>query len=183
MRGVRFILIVAYLAATIGLPENLGLTSSDCRCGSGLQQDGQCCCAASGKASGNCCGKAQANIKAVKSSADDSSGNSQCSKCDSAGSSEPRVATCEKPTRSCCTKVSSSCPPDGKNECVPFGQFTSRCGCGSSVPGSFTVDDPRLVAAGSTIIGRPVSADYDPKSVVMPVTILMPPDTPPPQAA
>ena len=64
MRALRLLVIVIYVASTVGVPENLGLPGSGCRCASEEQQSGNCCCSAK-RGTGSCGGSAEKPVGTV----------------------------------------------------------------------------------------------------------------------
>ena len=147
MRVVRLILIVTYVASTVGLPEDLGLPGSGCRCAMKGQQPGKCCCSAKHGTRGSCCrtaakpGKKAASCQNCLAAKGGSAASQYCSSNRAASGKNPKGARHEDDS-----------PP---KHCASEGGVTS-CTCGSPVPGSFAVDDPRLVGTGFAIEGPPI---------------------------
>lgn len=157
--GLTLILFLAYSAATIGLPENMGMPSTGCRCATRKQDAGLCCCMnRNGRDPANgdhgkppsCCQKqrtstirCQANASAASMSPTDtySAGNDRqpdkLPPCCAA-----RAATSWSPTRVETHLQTGEQTPQAE----PIaGLVWSRCSCGSGpAVGLMGVTDPRL---------------------------------------
>lgn len=136
-----------YLASTVGLPGNLGLPGSDCRCAMEEQQSGKCCCSAKREMRGNCC-RAAANPRKKTTSCP----NCRAAKGGSAASQDCSLSHAASGKNSNGAGHEDNSPP---KHCASDGVVTS-CTCGSPVPGLFAVDDPRLMGTGFAIEGRPI---------------------------
>ena len=173
MRALRLLVIVIYVASTVGVPENLGLPGSGCRCASEEQQSGNCCCSAK-RGTGSCGGSAE---KPETESA-------SCENCLSAKGAAVASQGCCSSREATGKNPKAARYEDGAalEPCVSEG-FVTNCSCGSTVPGSLTVDDPRLMVT---------TFDMEGPSIVVELLLLRDssvaeystaPETPPPKTA
>ena len=204
MRILRSIMLIIYLAATIGIPESLGLPGSGCHCANELQQAGQCCCAARGKSTGNCSADAKADSQEVSPLAAplssktpvNSANSSRCPKC----VSKPTAAV---KTRPCCAgkttdrEKADSAKTDSSNtacsdltttlsgkpivDALTPCTVNSLCSCGSNMPGWLVVEDPRLTTPSCTIDAQTLAPQLILFINGRATSNCGPPDTPPPK--
>lgn len=158
MRFSSAILTVVYLVASVGIPQNLGMPTSGCRCASDLQSSGNCCCAAKGNPQ-------KAGAKSRK-------------KCCTSAAAQEKKEVAGRPGCPQCVAA---------KECESTPSATLRaCSCGSqgSDPGLNTLDEPRLATRACQVEDSSVMpAEWLVSTDSAPTGIYATPDTPPPETA